>query len=155
MMTKDSLNTYFEEMYSSPPKKNYPTKKTILTFFDDIWFSGLLLTLDLVEYGPSNNKGNRYFSVVFDIFSIYAGLIPLKNKYAQTKVNAFSQLIKTSKRKSNLLETYDGKEYVSKIFIDFLKQKNTKKYSRYSDKRVMFSDRYNRTTRNMLRKQSF
>ena len=43
----------------------------------------------------------------------------MKNKYAQSITDAFSEIIKSSNRKPNLLETDDGMEYVNKIFNEF------------------------------------
>ena len=54
----------------------------------------------------------------------------MKNKNAQSITDAFSQIIKTWNRKPNLLEADDGKEYVSKNFNEFLKQKTFERYSR-------------------------
>ena len=46
--------------------------------------------------------GYRYILVVVDNFSKFGWTIPLKNKYAQSITDAFSQIIKTSRRKPNL-----------------------------------------------------
>ena len=80
----------------------YPTNKTIIKSIDDTWSSDLL---DMNDYVNKNNKGYRYILVVIDNFSKYGWTIPLKNKYGQSITDAFSQIIKTSKRKPNLLET--------------------------------------------------
>ena len=95
------------------------------------------------------------FLLVMDNFSKFGWTIPLKNKYAQTITDAFWQIIKTSRRKPNLLETDDGKEYVNKIFSDFLDTNNIKRYSRYTDKGVVFAERFYRTIRNLLKKPVF
>ena len=42
--------------------------------------------------------------------------------------NEISQKIKTSKCKPNLFETDDGKDYVNKIFNNFLSQENIKRF---------------------------
>ena len=76
------------------------------------------------DYGIENIKSYRYFLIVFDNFSKFGWTIPVKNKYAQSITDAFSQFSKTSKSKPNLLETDDGKEYVNKIFSDFLDTNN-------------------------------
>ena len=107
------------------------------------------------DYGPKNNSGHRYILVVVDKFSKFGWVKPLKNKYAQSITDAFSQIIKTSRRKPNLLETDDGKEYVNKIFSDFLDTNNIKRYSRYTDKGAVFAERFNRTLRNLLKKPVF
>ena len=64
-------------------------------------------------------------------------------------------MIKTSRRKPNLLETDDGKEDVNKIFNEFLNNHNIERYSRYTDKRAVFAERFNRTVRNLLKKPVF
>ena len=83
----------------------------------------------MIDYGIRNNKGYRYILVVIDNFSKFGRTIPLKNKYAQSITDAFSQIVKSSKRKPNLLELVDGKEYVIKHFNEFLNNHNTKRYS--------------------------
>ena len=81
--------------------------------------------------------------------------IPLKNKFSQSITDAFSEIIKSSNRKPNLLETDDGKEYVNKIFNEFLNNNKIKRYSRYSDKGAVFAKRFNKTVRNLLKKPVF
>ena len=69
--------------------------------------------------------------------------------------DAFSQVIKTSRRKPNLLETDDGKEYVNKIFSEFLNNPNIKRYSRKTALGAVFAERFNRTLHNLLKKLVF
>ena len=151
-MKKDLTKIFNDEIYSKTPKKNYPTNKTIIKSIDDTWSSDLL---DMNDYGIKNNKGYRYILVVIDNFSKFGWTIPLKNNYAQSITDAFSQIIKTSRRKPNLLETDDGKEYVNKIFNEFLNYNNIKRYSRYTDKGAVFAERFNKTIRNLLKKPVF
>ena len=69
--------------------------------------------------------------------------------------DAFSQIIKTSRRKPNLLETDDGKEYVNKIFSEFLNNHNIKRYSRNTALGAVFAERFIRTIGNLLKKPVF
>ena len=84
---------------------------------DDTWSSDLL---DMNDYGPRNNRGYRFILVVIDKFSKFGWTFLFKNKCALSITDAFSQIIKTSKRKTNLLETNDGKEFVNKNFNESL-----------------------------------
>ena len=152
MIRKDLIKIFINEICSRPPNKNYETNKTMIKSIDDTWSSDLL---DMNDYSPKNNRGYRYIIVVIDNFSKFGWTIPLKNKYAQPKTDAFSQIIKTSRRKPNLLETDDGKEYVNKIFNEFLNTNKIKRYSRYTDKGAVFAERFNRTIRNLLKKPVF
>ena len=151
-MKKDLTKIFIDEVYSKHPMRNYPTNKTMIKSIDDTWSSDLL---DMNDYGIKNNKGYRYILVVIDNFSKFGWTVPLKNKYAQSIIDAFSQIIKTSNRKPNLLETDDGKEYVNKIFNEFLNKNRIKRYSRYTDKGAVFAERFNRTIRNLLKKPVF
>ena len=132
--------------------KNYPTNRTMIKSIDDTWFSDLL---DINDYGIKNKKGYRYILVVIDNFSKFRLTIPLKNKYNQSIADAFSQIIKTSGRKPNLLETDDGKEYVNKTFNEFLNNHNIKRYSRNTALGAVFAEKFNRTLRNLLKKPVF
>ena len=151
-MKRGLRKIFIDEIYSTPPKKKYPTNKTIIKSAGDTWSSDLL---DMNDYGIKNNKGYRYILVVVDNFSKFGWTIPLRNKYAQSITDAFSQIIKTSRRKPNLLETDDGKEYVKKIFSEFLNDHNIKRYSRNTALGAVFSERLNRTLRNLLKKPVF
>ena len=151
-MKKDLTKIFIDEIYSKAPKKNFPTNKTIIKSIDDTWSSDLL---DMNDYGIKNNKGYRYILVVIHNFSKFGWTTPLKNKYAQSITDAFSEIMKSSNRKPNVLETDDGKEYVNKIFNEFLNNNNIKRYSRYTDKGAVFAERFNRTIRNLLKKPVF
>ena len=119
---------------------------------DDTWSSDLL---DMIDYGPENNRSYGYILVVIDNFSKIGWTIPMKNKYAQSMTGAFSEIIKSSNRKPNLLETDNGKEYVYKIFTELLNNINIKWYYRYTDKAAVFAERFIRTKGNLLKNPVF
>ena len=83
-MKKDKTKIFIDEIYSSPLKSNYPTNKTIIKSFDDVWSSDLL---DISDYGIKNNKIYRYILIVTDNFSEFGWKIPLKSKCAQSKTD--------------------------------------------------------------------
>ena len=108
-MVKQSLiDTFINEINFRPSKKNYSTNKTIVKHIDDSWSMDLL---DMIDYGVINNKGHRYILVVINNFSKFGWVVPLKNKFAQTITEAFSNIITISKRKPNLIESDRGKEF--------------------------------------------
>ena len=72
--------------------------------------------LDLKDYGPENNRGYRYVSVVFNNISKFGWCIPLKNENAQTKKDSFENNLMSSKRSPKLIETDGGKEFYRSIF---------------------------------------
>ena len=96
-----------------------------------------------------NNRGYCYILVCVDNFNKFGWTVALKNKYASTIKDVFEQT--TSKRKPNLIETDDGKEFSNKIFESYLKSQNIKRYSRYTSKDALFAERFNRTIGNLFK----
>ena len=151
-MTQKNIKIFINEIYSKPPKKNFNTNKTNVYQIDDIWSLDIL---DLKDYGPENNRGYRYVLVVIDNFSKFGWTVPLKNKNAQTIKDSFENIIISSKRKPNLIETDRGKEFYNNIFQDFLNKNNIKLYSRNSSYGAVFAERFNRTIRDLLKRPVF
>ena len=152
MIKKDLTKICIDEIYSSPPKKNYPTNKIVYNHIDEIWSIDLA---DMIDYKISNNKGYRYIFVIMDNYSKYLWTIPLKNKYSQTITNEFSNILTTSKRKPLKIESDRGTEFNNSIFQNFLKSKNIQHYSRFFDKGPSIAERVIRTIRNLLKKPVF
>ena len=151
-MTQKNIKIFINEIYSKPPKKNYITNKTDVYHIDDIWSLDIL---DLKDYGPEINRGYRYVLVTIDNFSKYGWTIPLKNKNAQTIKDSFENILASSKRQPNLIESDRGKEFYNNIFQDFLNKNNIKLYSRNSSYGAVFAERFNRTIRDLLKKIAF
>ena len=151
-MTQKNIKIFINEIYSKAPKKNYITNKTDVYYIDDIWSLDIL---DLKDYGPENNRGYRYVLVTIDNFSKYGWTTPLKNKNAQTIKDSFENIMISSKRKPNLIETDRSKEFYNNIFQDFLNKNNIKLYSRNSSYGAVFAERFNRTIRDLLKRPVF
>ena len=151
-MTQKNIKIFINEIYSKPPKKNYATNKTNVYYIDDIWSLDIL---DLKDYGLENNRGYRYVPVTIDNFSKFGWTIPLKNKNAQTIKDSFENILISSKRKPNLIESDRGKEFYNNIFQDFLNKNNIKLYSRNSSVGAVFAERFNRTIRDLLKRPVF
>ena len=151
-MKKDLTKLFIDEIYSTPPKKNYPTNKITYNHIDEIWSIDLA---DMIDYKISDNKGYRYIFILIDNYSKYLWAIPLKNKYSQTITNEFSNILTTSKRKPLKVESDRGTEFYNSIFQNFLKSKNINHYSRFTDKGPSIAERVIRTIRNLLKKPVF
>ena len=151
-MKKDLTKIFIDEIYSKPPKKNYPTNKVIYNHVDEIWSIDLA---DMIDYKITNNKGFRYIFIVIDNFSKYLWGMPLKNKYSQTITNEFANILTKSKRKPLKLESDRGTEFYNSIFQNFIKKKNIQHYSRYTDKGPSIAERVIRTIRSFLKKPVF
>ena len=70
MVKKNLTKTFIDEIYSKPPKKNYPTNKIIYNHKDEIRSIDLV---DFSDYKTSNNKSYRYSFIIIDnfLFSFY------------------------------------------------------------------------------------
>ena len=151
-MKKDLTKIFIDEIYSKPPKKNYPTNKILYNHIDEIWSIDVA---DYSDYKTSNNKGYRYIFVIIDNYSKYLWALPLKNKYSQTITDEFSNTLKTSKRKPIKIEPDRGSEFSNSFFQNFSKLKNFQHYSRFTDKSPSIAERVIRTVRNILKKPVF
>ena len=152
MNNKDLIKIFVDEVYSKPPKRNYPTIKIIYNHIDEIRSINLA---DMNDYKISNTKSYRYIFIVIDNFSKYLWAIPLKNEYSQTITNEFSNILTKSKRKPLKIEFDRGKEWYNSIFQNFLKSKNIQHYSRFTDKGPSIAERVIRTVRSLLKKPVF
>ena len=125
-MKKDLTKIFIDEIYSKPPKKNYPANKIVNSNIDEIWSIDLA---DMNDCKISNNKSYRYKFIVIDNFSKYLWAIPLKNKYGQTITKEISNILTTSKRKPLKIESDRGTEFYNSIFQNFLRCKKIQHYS--------------------------
>ena len=152
MIKKDLTKIFIDEIYSKPPRRNYPTNKITYNYIDEIWSIDLA---DMIDYKISNNKGFRYIFVIIDNFSKYLWAIPLKNKNSKTITDEFSNVLSKSKRRPLKLESDRGSEWYNSIFQNFLKTKNIQHYSRFTDKGPSIIERLRRTLCNLLKKPVF
>ena len=151
-MTQKNIKIFINEIYSKGSRKSYPTNKTDVYHIDDTWSLDIL---HLKDYGPENNRGYRYVLVVIDNFSKFGWTVPLKVKNAQTIKESFENVLISSKRKPNLIETERGKEFYNNIFQSFLNNNNIKLYSRHTHLGAVFSERFDRTIRDLLKRPVF
>ena len=66
-----------------------------------------------------------------DLFSIYAWVVPIKDKKGTSTVNAFKKII-SEKRKPNEIWVDEGSEFYNKSFKGLLKINKTEIYSTYT-----------------------
>ena len=69
--------------------------------------------------------------------------------------DSFENVLISSKRSPNLIETDLGKEFYNNIFQDFLNKNNIKLYSRNTSLGAVFAERFNHTIRDLLERPVF
>ena len=99
-----------------PNIKKFKKRKVHSPFRENIWGVDLA---DMHLFSKSN-KGFRFLLCVIDIFSIYAWVIPLKDKKGVSIVNAFQKILKESNRKPNKIWVDKGSEYYNNSFKKWL-----------------------------------
>ena len=105
MPKKDNIKIFIDELYSKPPKRNYPTNKIVYNHIDEIWSIDLA---DFSDYKTLINRGFRCIFVIKENFSKYLWCIPLKNKNSKKVTDEFSNVLTKSKRKPLKLESDRG-----------------------------------------------
>ena len=66
--------------------------------------------------------------------------------------NSFENILISSKRKPNLIQSDRGKQFCNNIFPDFLNKNNIKIYSRNSSFGAVFAERFIKNLKNLLKK---
>ena len=74
MGKRDLTKTFIDELYSSPPKKNYETKKIINNLIDEIW------SIDLIDMINFILKDIDTYSLYLIISQNMFGLYHFKTK---------------------------------------------------------------------------
>ena len=94
-MTEGTIDIFFNDIYSKPPKKDYATNETDVYHIVDIWN---LHILDLKDYGPENIRGYRYVLVVSKSISMFGSTVTLK-KCSDNKrfFQEYSKMLKKTK----------------------------------------------------------
>ena len=132
-MSNDWSQQLADELHK-PITKNFSKRKVISHGIDKIW------SADLVEMQKFSkwNKGIKYLLMVIDVFS----------KYGVSK--AFNEIFEKSKRKSQMLWTDKGREFISKHFKEFLNKSKIKLYHIENEEKSSVVERWNRTMKNRM-----
>jgi len=93
-----------------PIIKNFQKKKVCVNGIDKIWAADLV---DMQVFSKSN-RGVRYLLTVIDVFSKFGWMLLLKDKTGKSVTDAFKEISKKSKRKSEKLWTDKGREFYNK-----------------------------------------
>ena len=116
MKIRDLTKTFFDEIYSKPPNRNYPTDKRIYNHLDEIWSFDLA---DMIDYKISNIKGYGYIFIIIDKFSNDLRAIPLENRNSKTITDEFSNILTKSKRQPLKIESDRGKQWYNSTLKSF------------------------------------
>ena len=144
-MSSDWSQQLAEEL-QKPITRNFRKRRVISKRIDKIWAADLV---EMQKYSKWN-KGVKYLLTVIDVFSKYGWIIPLKDKKTESVSSAFEKIFKKSKRKSTMLWTDKGSEFISKHFKEFLKKNYIKLYHTENEEKSSIVERWNRTMKNKM-----
>ena len=141
----------------SPQITKFKRQRIIPLYKDETWSADLIDKSSLSKY----NNNYKFILTVIDIFTKYAWAIPLKNKSGLSITNGFKTILSEG-RKPEKLWVDRGSEFYNKTFKSLLKEYGTGKaasvielYSKYSDLKAVFIERFNRTLLHIINKPMF
>lgn len=125
-------------------RRNFPRRNVVLKGVQDLYQA------DLVEMQPyaSINRGYRYIMTMINCFTKFAFAVPLKNKSAESVVNALRPIL--TRHKMNNFQTDDGREWFNSKVKTLITKHHINHYSTYSDKKAQIVERFNRTLKMMM-----
>ena len=127
MVEKDLIKVFVDEIYSEPPRKNYPNNKNLYNHIDEIWSIDLV---DMVDYKSSNKKGCIYIFIINDNFRKDLWCIPNNKKSSKKITEDFSNILTKSKKSPIKTENDRGAKFYHSVFQHFFKnKKNTPSFS--------------------------
>lgn len=134
-----------DELHRSA-RRNFPRRCTIIKGIDDLWQADLM---DFQKYSHFN-KGYKYILVVIDALSKFVWVSPLKSKEKKCVTHSMQNILLSSSRKPENLQTDFGKEFYNDTFKQLMNNYHINHYSTYSVKKASIVERVIRTLKSDL-----
>ena len=126
--------------------RKFKKRKVYSPFKDNIWGVGLADIYLISKY----NKGIRYLLCAIGLFIKYAWIVPLKDKKGVSIVNAFQNILDSSKRKPNKIRVDQGSEFYYNFLKIFLNENNIEMYWTYNEGKSVVTERFIKTLKNKI-----
>ena len=98
------------------------------------------------------NEGFRFSLCVFDIYSKYPWVVPLKDKKRVSIVNGFQKISKESVKKPQKVWVDKGSEFYKSYFKKWLKDNSIEMYSTHNEGKSVVAERFITTIKNKIYK---
>ena len=141
---RDWLQSQDTYTLHKPIKKRFPRNKILVSGIDDQWEADLID----VQSIQSENDSHKYILTVIDSLSKYAWGLALKDKTADTMVNAFKTIFK--ERTPRKIRTDRGKEFLCQKLQDLFKERGIIFFTSNNETKAAIVERFNRTLRGKL-----
>ena len=87
-----------------------------------------------------------------DLFRKYAWVVPLKEKNGKTIVNAFQDILNSSKRKPNKIRVGKGSELYDRQIRSWLEKNDIEMHSTHNEGKSVVAEKFIRTLKNKIYK---
>lgn len=130
-----------------PRRVRFPRNKYNLANIGDFWQADLMDVQRLSRI----NKGYKYILAVIDCFSKLGWCIPIKSKQPAEIIKGFEIIFEKNHNKPRNLHTDKGREFVNKLFQEFL-ERNGVKFFKASDPvtKASICERFIRTMKTLM-----
>uniref|UniRef100_A0A1Y1N5I8 Integrase catalytic domain-containing protein n=1 Tax=Photinus pyralis TaxID=7054 RepID=A0A1Y1N5I8_PHOPY len=138
-----------QEAYTvhKPVKRKFQRNKYIVNNMFELWQADLCDMRSLAK----NNRGYNYILTVIDVFSKKAWARPLKQKTANSIIEAFSSIFEECDNTPENIQTDKGKEFVAASVQQFFKKYNINYYVTHNpDVKACIIERLNRTLKTKM-----
>ena len=112
----------FQDAYTlhKPVGKTFPRRRVLVGGIDSQW------QIDLVDLSSIShlNKKYKFILTCYDVLSKYAWAIALKDKSADSVVNAMKRIFESSGRIPKKIQVDKGKEFINRRYLALMKTYN-------------------------------
>ena len=153
-ITYNEVKTFVENQEVSQIYRKQPRIKyyfpIVAKEINEIWQIDIMDMSDIY----TANDNIKYFFVSIDVFSRFVSVIPLKNKYANTIIEAMKESFIIMNGKPKIINSDNGSEFINNDFKKFIKDNNIEiKYVPAGDhKKLGIIDRFIRSLREKINK---
>jgi hypothetical protein len=126
-------------------RRGFKRRRVIVQGIDYQWEADLADLQNLSEY----NDGIKYLLVIIDVFSRFLWVRPLKDKKAQTIIDAFKDVLKGS-RHPKAIRTDKGSEFYNRYLKRFLSERGIKIFYTFNETKANFAERYIQTLKKRM-----
>ena len=110
-------------------RKKFPRRRYVTSGIDCLRQTDLVDVSNIVEF----NDGYSFMLVCIDVFSKYAWVVPLKNKFGKSVNEAFDKIFQSGRR-PHYLQTNKGREFTNNLQHTKLNHVGIKYYTTQNDK---------------------
>ena len=137
-----------QESYSKNKRvyNKFARNRVIVQGIDDQWDADLAQ----MDKFAAENDNFKYLLCVIDIFSRFAWVVPLKNKFQTTIVPAFESVLEHSGRKPDRLRTDAARDFTSHQFQEMCKLFRIRHFTTSGEKQANFVERFIQTLKSRL-----